>query len=271
MRPGSELLASIQEDIVKMALAFQFDIQSCFPIMVYFLISFAYTWVFHFGIVRKDLAIEEPNGRLHYLVGLPGPTIAALVTASLFGSLDQLGRSLFSGRIVLHWWLLAIFIMPATYLTAIGIHSWRTGERPKRLFHRPKMGWPGLLLAQLYVVFSEEVGWRGFALPSLIGIMGSIGGTLVLGLAWAAWHVPMFYVPSSHQKGAFWGYAYSLMMWSIIMTSIVGGSDGNILPAMAFHASANISYFTMDISAEADRISNVLLGLIGLLLALIAL
>jgi hypothetical protein len=40
------------------------------------------------------------------------------------------------------------------------------------------------------------------------------------------------------------------------------------LPAMAFHAVTNISYFTMDIPAEAERLINVLVGLVALLLLL---
>ena len=74
----------------------------------------------------------------------------------------------------------------------------------------------------------------------------------------------MFSVQTSHQKGALRRYIYVLVMWSFIMTVIIQGNHGNILPALIFHASVNISFFTMDISEEADRIADWLLGFVAI-------
>jgi membrane protease YdiL (CAAX protease family) len=38
----------------------------------------------------------------------------------------------------------------------------------------------------------EEIGWRGFALPRLEQQWGPLGGTVILGLLWAAWHYPQY-------------------------------------------------------------------------------
>ena len=234
-------------------------------LIAYFVGAFAYTWVFHLRIVRKRWSIEEGRGRRLYWLGLPGPTLAAIVISLASGSFDELLGHLIVWPISIQWWLLALITIPSTYLLATALHSIRTGQRPARLFHRPSQGWRSLLLSQIAVVGSEEIGWRGFALPLLVQRFGSLGGTLILGPVWALWHLPMFRVSSSHQKGSLRGFVYTLTAWSVIMTATFAGRGGSILPAMLFHATANVSYFVMDVPAEAEPYGAAVLGLIAVL------
>jgi membrane protease YdiL (CAAX protease family) len=243
----------------------QFALSSLVPLLIYLVCAFAFTWFFHFQIVRKNLKIDQGQGLTLYVLGFPGPALAAVGVAVAFGSTGQLWQRLLQWRVGFQWWLLAVFIIPSIYIVATGIHVWRSGLKTVNIFHHPSAGWVTLLLRQLYVVCSEEIGWRGFALPLLIGIFGTAGGSLILGLMWALWHLPMFRVPASYQKGAFWGYSYTLITWSLIITLLVIRSGGSILPAMAFHAAANISFFVMDVPHEAERYITPLLGLVALL------
>lgn len=237
---------------------------SSLQLVLFFAGAFAFTWFWHFQIVRKKLTIAQGRGLVLYVIGFPGPALAAIGVAWLSGSLDFLLQRLLPSPAALGWLLPALFVLPSIYLAAAGIAARRTGLKPDRLFHRPAIGWTVLLLQQIYVICSEEIGWRGFALPLLIGIFGAVGGTIVLGLVWALWHLPMFLVPNSHQKGAFRSYAYTLIAWSALMTFLVVQSGGNILPAMAFHAAANICFFVIDVPPQAERYAQILLGLAAL-------
>ncbi len=238
-------------------------------LIAYIVGAFAYTWAFHLRIVRNRWSIEKGQGRRLYWLGLPGPTLAAIAISLANGSFDELLGHLLVWPISIQWWLIGLLTIPATYLLATGLHSIRTGQRPTRLFHRPSLGWKILLLSQVAVVGSEEIGWRGFALPLLVQRFGSLGGTLILGSVWSMWHLPMFRVPSSHQKGSFLGFTFSLTAWSVIMTATVVGSGGSILPAMLFHAAANVSHFVMDVPTEAEPYSAAVLGMFAALAVLL--
>jgi membrane protease YdiL (CAAX protease family) len=235
-----------------------------YPLIAFFTGAFAYTWSFHFQIVRNRLSVDRGPGRQLYWLGLPGPTLAALGVSAALGSVELLLERLLIWPIGLQWWLLAFLTVPITYIAATGLYSIRTRQRPARFFRRPGIGWRSLLLSQIMVVSSEEIGWRAFALPILIQRFGSLGGTLILGPVWALWHLPMFRVPSSHQKGSFWKFVYGLTVWSVIMTATFTGSGGSILPAMLFHATANVAAFVMDVPDGAEPYSAAILGLIAL-------
>lgn len=61
---------------------------------------------------------------------------------------------------------------------------------------------------------SEEIGWRGFALPRLTQRFGIRKASLLLGLLLAAWHFAGFVSPS-------WaGYGFSLPVYFIQVTAL---------------------------------------------------
>jgi membrane protease YdiL (CAAX protease family) len=56
-------------------------------------------------------------------------------------------------------------------------------------------------LVIVVVVVGEELGWRGFAPPSLLQKRSALAASLILGVLWSAWHVPAFLVPGTPQYG----------------------------------------------------------------------
>jgi len=98
----------------------------------------------------------------------------------------------------------------------------------------------GAILISTWVQAGEEIGWRGFALPRLTERFGLALSTLLLGVIWACWHLPLFFV-----KGAStFGQSFPLYLMQVTALSVAIGwlywrTQGSLLLVMLMHAAVN--------------------------------
>lgn len=172
-----------------------------------------------------------------YLAGLAGPSLAAIALTRDRGAFL---RDCLDLRGIGPWVGAALAAQPAILALAWGM-SWTAGERlPVAL--RPSEGFALLALGQVWVVFGEEFGWRGYALPRLRALVGPRAAALGLAAAWGLWHAPMFFVAGSLQWGVSpWLFAASIFAWSAIHAALYWRAQPSLWPNLAFHASANIT------------------------------
>jgi uncharacterized protein len=76
----------------------------------------------------------------------------------------------------------------------------------------------------------EELGWRGYALPRLLGKMNATLAALVIGAVWIVWHIPGFFISGLMAVGpeqfGWWGVA--TLALSVVMTFLYVRANGNI-------------------------------------------
>ena len=100
----------------------------------------------------------------------------------------------------------------------------------------------------------EEIGWRGFALPSLLnGQASAMKTSMILGLIWGLWHAPFYFVPGSGQNdmlrlgGSFLALFPAFVVWvmgmTVIFTWLHKLTNGNLLIAIIFHTAINTAAF----------------------------
>ena len=101
----------------------------------------------------------------------------------------------------------------------------------------------GYFLFQLFLMGGlEEFGWRGFALPRLQERYTALIASVVIGVVWALWHAPLFFVP-----GTFYSqvppalYLLQTIGLSVMITWVYNSTGGSVLLAMMFHAASNVS------------------------------
>lgn len=89
----------------------------------------------------------------------------------------------------------------------------------------------------------EEFGWRGYVLPRLQAKWNALTSSIVLGLLWAAWHIPAFITPnvSPLYQRNFWEWLPMVLLYTFIFTWIFNNSKGSVLAAALLHGAMNTS------------------------------
>jgi membrane protease YdiL (CAAX protease family) len=127
----------------------------------------------------------------------------------------------------------------------------------------------------------EEIGWRGFLAPRLLSRFGFSGGSIVIGLLWAAWHFPVVFL-SNYGEETPRVFAMTCFTISLVGMSFVYSwfrlRSGSLWPAVFLHASHNVfitpvfSMLTADTEVAAWAIDEFgfLLALVSVLMAWLA-
>jgi membrane protease YdiL (CAAX protease family) len=221
-------------------------------LLLFILVSYGQVWLLYGLVKALDITFSmdprQPGGML-YLAGAAAPLIASILATAIVrgrqGLSDLFNRS-FKWRFHPAWYLAAVLIpLAVTALSAMAAVGFNEARVPQKWFS-PVFGAGFLVFFLIYDGFGEEIGWRGFALPQLQNRLGFLGGNIALGIIWALWHLPLFFMEGSFQYGdSIIIYIYLLTCWSIVMALLVNKARGSVLVAILFHESANFIAFTI--------------------------
>ncbi len=150
--------------------------------------------------------------------------------------LRVLGRRLVAWRFGVGWYLLAL--LP---VGLYGLSTVMAGAAPAISVDRALVALVSLeagLLVSLLLrgAMGEELGLRGFALPWLQGRMSPFRASLIIGLGWGLWHLPVLMAREPVAIGLFLVLAIGL---SFLFTLMFNGSGGSLIPGLLFHATQN--------------------------------
>jgi len=211
----------------------------------FFLLTFAFTWTA--WLAPAALAAPGEGGFFGvggpvFLFGVFAPAVLALALTGYDEGRTGVARLLArigKWQVGVRFYLFAIGYMAATKLLAALIHRIALGEWPT-FGNTPLPLMLGALLVSTWVQAGEEVGWRGYALPRLATHLGLGGASVLLGVIWALWHVPLFYLQGSGSEGqSFPIYLLHVTALSVAMSWLYWKTDGSLLLVMLMHASVN--------------------------------
>lgn len=202
---------------------------------------------------------EVPAVQVLPYAGVFGPCIAAMVCAGLEGraAVGRLLRGMLAARQNWIKYVVVLFLMPVCMMLARVLSGQpMMGPSPPPVPMQPVV---------LMVVFAgtflaagagEETGWRGYALPIILGRFRPLAGSIVLGCVWSVWHAPLFLLPGTvqHQMlsatGALLFLAFCIC-WSVLFTLVYLATHGSLFMAMLFHATADFaSIFLQPLDSE---------------------
>lgn len=213
-------------------------------VTVFIAATFAMAWVLWMAADRLVQATGAGAGTqaLLFLPGTFSPAIVALwLTARSRGEAGMAGLvgGLMRWEVRARWWVFAIGFMATVKLLAAAGHRVLEGAWPA-FGHVPVPLMLAAVIMSTPFQAGEELGWRGYALPRLADRMGMAVASLVLGVVWAAWHLPLFFLPSADLTGQpFPVFLVSVTALSVAMAWLYAGTGGSILLVMVMHAAVN--------------------------------
>lgn len=212
-------------------------------------------------VTAVRLVVDQPEalpGVLLALAQVASPDLAVLVVGGLLagGALGEVARRLrawspeVGARRGLRTWLAVVVVFVAMNVASGLLHA--AGPASLEFTWKPDPNGLTLLGALLVAMFLdagalfEENGWRGFALPRLLERMTPVRASVVLGLAWAAWHAPvkfdlfLDYGPAAG-SALFAVLTTKFVLLSVIITHFWARAGEATLLAIAMHGLSNDS------------------------------
>ena len=220
-----------------------------------------------------------------------GPSIAGVVVVILTkgkDGMEKLTKSALHGKVGIRWWGVALLISGFIGLISVALNIFLGGELPSFRFFREE--WYLIPVFFLFTLIGgplgEEFGWRGFALPKLQNKWGAMPASIMLGIIWALWHLPLFFQEGSiHIQMGFKLLPYYvlgqialtiIMTWvynktggSLLLGGIILHNADNLWATLLFTSETMTSAFEGGTQAQFDPQLYILATLVGVITAII--
>lgn len=210
---------------------------------IFLLIAFGVPWCGWTLLALSGIDAREPSGQVLFYSG-GACSVAGLIAAFVAGGrprLQALLRACVSVRVPGVWWAVAVLLPVVVDLCAITAYGWShdgLGDlAPGGVF---ALLAPASLMAFLSGPLGEEIGWRGFLLPTCLKRTTPLRASLVVGLTWTLWHLPLYYDGLFADWRMLSLFTIDIVCSSIILTAISLGTGGSVLLAMVFHWTSNV-------------------------------
>ena len=210
------------------------------PVLSFLALAYLLSWVCWLPLLFVG---SEPGVffRLLLIVGGLGPFAAAIINSRIAGLHSDFTGLLLKWRVDLKWYVAALVLPVLVALIAYGVFVIADGTPMLSPETPPLYVYP---LALLFVMILggglEEPGWRGFALPLLLKRYNPFVASVLVGIVWAFWHLPLFFAPMSSQSDLPFGwYFLNALALSIVFTWLFLKSSGSTVTAIVLHGGVN--------------------------------
>jgi uncharacterized protein len=215
------------------------------PLIAFFLLAFALSWIFWLPLVFLRDTIPATQGLVLLILGSSVPSLLAIVLTAIVLGREFLRKLL--GRLLI-WsvdprWYLVVVLGPAALAGGMVVFNAFVGG-PALSFSTSLL--LGVVIPLAFSIFpgsalGEEIGWRGYALPRLQAGRSALSASLILGVIWAFYHLPLSFTGQAFRSPSlFVPFAISTIALSVILTWVYNSTGGSLLLVVLLHATANL-------------------------------
>lgn len=264
------------------------------PILEFFLLAYALSWLIWLPSLLISLGIINASQDIIDLwiyignLGIFGPTIAGFIMIYKHEGKDGTKKLLHSGFNIKQpkalWYLAAILplLMLAIFIWLIFALLGSPLPVPGSQQLENVNFFSVLVIALFLFVFmfafalGEEFGWRGYVLDPLLDRWNASKTSLILGILWALWHLPMFFITGVGQNADFnrlgplflVNFILITIGLTFIYTWLYSNSNSNVFIVLVFHAITNTfaALFNLWSTLESMIISVILVWVLVIIL-----
>jgi membrane protease YdiL (CAAX protease family) len=177
-------------------------------------------------------------------VGAFGPLFASFLLVYRDGGMREVARF---GTRALRWRIpighlcVALFVCPVIAAGATYLYSLQGG--PALAWTMPLASLPLLFLLLFFIGGSlqEEFGWA-YAIDRMQRKWSTLSASILMGVIWACWHLPLFFIPSMSQSYMpFWSFLVFCISLRVMFVWVYNASKQSILATLLFHTSTNLA------------------------------
>jgi len=221
----------------------------------FYVIVFACTWAFWFS--AAIVSRMENGSDISFLLmalGLFVPSVTAMIT--VFTSKSRALKRDLRGKLIDALRIKPVVAIGSAVLFAVIIAvsillSTLFGQSLNQFAFEDDfsfaIGGISTLLLLILVAFLEELGWRGYAEDAIASYVSWWKESLIFGVVWSLWHLPLFFIPDTYQWGILqenpWymvNFFVSILPLSFLFTWVYVKNNRSILACMLFHLTVNL-------------------------------
>lgn len=241
------------------------------------LLMFIFTWLLDLasaGIIHLPIP-----SFLYTFTGYAAALAALLMTGLTLGrkGVTALLKRFLIWRVGWQWYLVALLLYPAIIFASVLLNAAFSGEpidfsaaMAHTIFGASANLGLYFLPFFLFDLISngEEAAWRGYVLPRLQSRFGALASSLILGVIWALWHLPLFLLRGTQEL--FPWFLLRITLDAVIYTWLFNNTRGSLLLVALLHSSGNTAGVFLPIANTATTANfGTLLQQIGILFLLV--
>ena len=235
--------------------------------VLFFVLAYLFTWMFWIPAVF----LPENIGIIFMLIGLIAPAVIStiFVLASDSEALKQDLKNKVFGFYKVKWQnvILAIIVFAMIIVASI-LLSLLFGQSIEQFaftedFSFTGVGIAGAFITILVASIIEEVGWKGYCEDSIGDYMNWFWESMIFGVLWSLWHLPLLFIPGTYQAGLMVNPLYVVNFFisgvpmGFIITWVYLVSDRSILACMIFHLFVNFMQEKIAMTPETKCVETI--------------
>lgn len=245
----------------------------------FYVTVFIATW---FWWLFAILFNQDTSLYLGMFLGLISPAVIAVTTVltSKNDSLKKDFKKKLTGfyRIRPKYIVLAVLIFALAVAASIGTSVLFGGDVKQFSFTEDfsfSIGGTSALLTILLASTIEELGWRGYGEDAVGAYHSWFKESLIFGVIWACWHIPLFWVPGTYQYGLkemgllyVLNFLVSVIPLDFLQTWVYVKNNRSMLATIIFHLFINIMQEKINMTPETKCIETIFVTIVAIIIVL---